>query len=159
MKDEADGSADYPVPASEVVEATRGKVLPAAEQAGIEVLATADREVVLNARVANLAGLVLANLVTNAIEASAPGTTVKIEARPGANADVDFLVGDSGPGIPRPVQAQLFRPVRSGKRGGGGVGLAISLRLAKHAGGNLELVRSDVSGTEFRLSVPALPKP
>ena len=37
---------------------------------------------------------------------------------------------------------------------GGGVGLAISLRLAKHAGGNLELVRSDAGGTEFRLSVP-----
>lgn len=159
MKDEADGSADYPVPASEVVEAARGKVLPSAEQAGIEISATAVREIALNARGANLAGLVLANLLTNALEASPRGATVKIEARRGTNQSVDFLVSDSGPGISRAVQAQLFRPVRSAKRGGGGVGLAISLRLAKHAGGNLELVRSDVNGTEFRLSVPALLKP
>jgi signal transduction histidine kinase len=138
-----------------VVEAAKAKVLPTAERAGIEVSAKADREVALNARVANLAGLVLANLLTNALEASPRGAMVTIEARGGVNQSVDFFVGDSGPGIPRAVQAQLFRPVRSEKRGGGGVGLAISLRLAKHAGGNLELVRSDVSGTEFRLSVPA----
>jgi C4-dicarboxylate-specific signal transduction histidine kinase len=82
---------------------------------------------------------------------------VEIEARRAGEAGrVEFLVRDRGPGLPPAVQSQLFRPVRSDKRGGGGVGLAISLRLARHAGGNLELVRSDERGTEFRLSVPAL---
>lgn len=155
LRDEADGSADYPVPTIEVVEAARTRVLPAAENAEILLSAKGDRDVMITARVANLAGLVLANLVTNAIEASARGGSVGIEARPGTDG-VEFFVRDSGPGLPAEVQAELFRPVRSAKRGGGGVGLAISLRLAKHAGGTLELIRTDERGTEFRLWMPRL---
>jgi signal transduction histidine kinase len=154
LRDESDGAASYPVPILEVVEAARARVLPAAETAEIAVSVTADRDVVVVARVANLAGLVLANLVTNAIEASPRGAAVTIEARRTADG-VEFYVRDTGPGLPPAVQSGLFRPVRSSKRGGGGVGLAISLRLAKHAGGNLELVRSDPQGTAFRLVVPA----
>jgi signal transduction histidine kinase len=108
--------------------------------------------------VANLTGLVLANLVANAIEASPRGASINIEARK-AETGVQFFVRDNGPGLPPNIQSDLFRPVRSAKRGGGGVGLAISLRLARHAGGNLELVRSDAAGTVFRLSVPAIERP
>jgi signal transduction histidine kinase len=154
LRDESDGAANYPVPVTEVVEAARTRVLPAADNAEIAVSVNADRDVVVVARVANLAGLVLANLVTNAIEASPRGAAVTIEARRAENG-VEFFVRDTGPGLPAAVQSELFRPVRSSKRGGGGVGLAISLRLAKHAGGTLELVRSDLNGTAFRLSVPA----
>jgi signal transduction histidine kinase len=155
LRDESDGSADYPVPITEVVDAARARVLPAAEQAGIALTAASEPDLVVSARVANLSGLVLANLVTNAIEASPHGAAVSIEARR-AEAGAEFFVRDTGPGLPSNVQSELFRPVRSAKRGGGGVGLAISLRLAKHAGGNLELVRSDSCGTEFRLSVPVM---
>ena len=153
LRDESDGTANYPVPIVEVVEAARMRALPAAEKGEIGISAEGERDVVVTARAANLAGLVLANLVTNAIEASPSGAAVRIEARRREDR-VDFLVRDTGPGLPPTVQSELFRPVRSSKRGGGGVGLAISLRLAKHAGGNLELVRSDARGTEFRLWVP-----
>jgi signal transduction histidine kinase len=155
LRDESEGAADYPVPVMEVVQAARARALPAAEQAEIVLSATGDPDASVNARVANLTGLVLANLVMNAIEASPRGAEIAIEARR-ANEGVEFLVRDAGPGIPPDVRSELFRPVRSSKRGGGGVGLAISLRLARHAGGNLELVRSDGSGSEFRLSVPAM---
>jgi signal transduction histidine kinase len=104
-------------------------------------------------RTAHLAGLVLVNLVTNAIEASPRGSVVRLEvAADGPR--VAFSVSDSGPGLPEPVRAGLFRPVRSAKRGGGGVGLAISHRLARHAGGTLELVASGDGGTTFRVWVP-----
>jgi signal transduction histidine kinase len=157
LRDEADGSADYPVPIVEVVEAARAKVVGVAAQAEIDVCAAAEPDLMVNARVASLAGLVLANLIANALEASPRGATVRIEARRALQDEaVEILVRDTGPGLPPPVQAQLFRPLRSGKRGGGGVGLAISLRLAKHAGGNLELVRSEPGGTEFRLTVPVM---
>lgn len=154
LRDETEGEADYPVPLTEIVEAARARGQPAAEKAGVLLGAKAAPDAAVTARVANLAGLVLANLITNAIEASPRGGGVLIEAR-GEQEHVAFLVRDQGPGIPAEVQTDLFRPVRSSKRGGGGVGLAISLRLAKHAGGNLELVRSDARGTEFRLTVPA----
>jgi signal transduction histidine kinase len=105
------------------------------------------------ARTANLAGLVLANLVGNAIEASPPGASVTLTARelPGA---IEFLVRDCGPGISGDRRAQLFQPVRSSKIGGGGIGLAISRQIARHAGGELDLAQSDNHGSVFRLRVP-----
>ena len=156
LRDEADGAGDYPIPVPELLEATRAKLNAVADQAGVRIEVTSEPGLVVNARVASLAGLVLANLVTNGIEASPRGGMLWLAAEGGATGTVCFRVRDQGPGLPRAVTSQLFRPVRSGKRGGGGVGLAISMRLARHAGGNLELVRSDSSGTEFQLSVPGV---
>ena len=153
LRDESEGSADYPVPAKEVIEAALARARPLADQSSVEISGDAEPALVVTARVANLAGLVLANLITNALEASPRGSTVHITARRGGEG-LEFSVRDGGPGLPPAVQSELVRPVRSTKRGGGGVGLAISLRLARHAGGNLELVRSDGSGTEFRMTVP-----
>lgn len=155
LRDESDGAADYPVPVGEVVQAARIRAESGAEQAGVELCARSETEAHLDARTANLAGLVLANLIANAIEAAPRGSAVMLEAR-AADERVEFLVRDAGAGLPEAVQAALFRPVRSTKRGGGGVGLAISHRLARHASGDLELVHSDAAGTVFRLSVPVL---
>jgi signal transduction histidine kinase len=154
LRDESEGAADYPVPIKEVVEAARARAAAMADQAGISVSGVAESDAVVSGRVANLVGLVLANLVANAIEASPRGAGVRILAGSEGN-NVHCAVQDAGPGLAPSVQSELFRPVRSSKRGGGGVGLAISHRLAKHAGGNLELVRSGPTGTEFRLTVPA----
>jgi signal transduction histidine kinase len=155
LRDESDGTGDYPVPIGEVVDGACMRARALAQKAEVSLSGEAEPEVTVTARVANLAGLVLANLVSNAIEATPAGGRVTIAARR-SEQGVEFAVADTGPGLPHHVQSELFRPVRSGKRGGGGVGLAISLRLAKHAGGNLELVGSDRSGTAFRLSVPAV---
>lgn len=153
LRDESVGAANYTVPVDEIVEAARTRARPLAERAGVELHVITTEPLQVSARTANLAGLVLANLVANAIEAGSAGATVTIEARRSAEG-VEFRVRDSGPGLPEAVRSGLFRPVRSGKPGGGGVGLAISLRLAKHAGGDLQLVHSGQQGTEFRLIVP-----
>lgn len=154
LRDEDSGGADYAVPADEVAAAARARAAPLAERAEIELAATAADRIAIPARAASLAGLVLANLLANAIEAAPRGGRVRLEAR-AAVGGVEFLVSDSGAGLPAEVRGALFRPVRSAKRGGGGVGLAISFRLARHAGGELSLVRSDERGTVFRLLVPA----
>jgi signal transduction histidine kinase len=39
--------------------------------------------------------------------------------------------------------------------GGAGLGLSIAWRIARAHGGKLELTRSDESGTEFTLALPA----
>lgn len=155
LRDEASGTADYHVPLHEVIESIEAKTAPAAKAGGVHlsVAVTSDGE--LTARTGNLAGLVLANLLNNAIEASRAGGSVRLEGGKN-NGDIEFLVTDTGPGLPEVVRASLFRPVMSTKRGGGGMGLAISSRLARHAGGELSLVRSDASGTVFRLRVPAV---
>jgi signal transduction histidine kinase len=154
LGDEANGPADYKVPLREIVDAARSRSLAAAGQADVELNATADEHVRLHARTANLAGLVLANLVANAIDASPRGAVVAIEGR-ASELGAELYVRDAGPGLPEAVRHGLFRPVRSTKPGGGGMGLAISLRLAKHAGGDLQLIRSDERGTIFRLTLPA----
>ncbi len=155
LRDETDGAGDYGVPVREVVDAARARAVVVAERAAVqlEVAALADAQIA--GRTANLAGLVLANLLANAIEASPAGGRVTIEALR-SNGRIDFVVTDRGSGLPAEVSKALFRPVRSTKRGGGGVGLAISHRLARHAAGELQLVRSDDRGTVFRLTVPAL---
>jgi len=56
--------------------------------------------------------------------------------------------------LPPEVRRQLFRPLRSTKRGGSGIGLAISQQLARHVGGRVELVSSSDEGTIFRFVVP-----
>lgn len=155
LREESGAAADYAVPVSELVQDIRIRSMPVAEPAGVTLTAVADSDLEIKARTANLVGLVLANLITNAIEASAAGATVALEGRRiGGNAE--FVVRDAGPGLPQAVQDALFRPVRSRKRAGGGVGLAISHRLAKHAGGELSLVHSSPEGTSFRLVVPAV---
>lgn len=158
LRDEADGRADYRVPVAEVVEAARARAAVPAENAGVRLTATAPGDRELPARTGNLVGLVLTNLLANAIEASPRGARVSLEVRGTENsAAVEFFVCDAGGGVPAAVRGALFRPLHSAKPGGGGVGLAISRQLARHAGGDLELIRSDGSGTVFRLRVPAAP--
>src|ERR1019366_2152688 len=105
----------------------------------------------LAGRRANLAGLVLRNLLQNAIEASPVGGSVRLTSRAAEAESIAFLVEDSGPGLPDAVRARLFQPCPSSKPGGSGLGLALSQQLAQQAGGRLELVRRDPPGTCFRL--------
>ncbi len=154
LRDETTGSADYRVPLDEAVAGVENRTEPAAHAAGVKLVVAIEGRAELKARTANLAGLVLANVLTNAFEASRRGGEVRLDAR-GEGDRIEFTVTDHGAGLPEAVRTSLFRPVMSAKPGGGGMGLAISHRLAKHAGGELSLLRTSETGTTFRLVVPA----
>jgi len=109
----------------------------------------------LPSRRANLILLVLDNLVRNACEASPGGGVVTVRAAPGATGCVDFVVEDRGPGLDPAVAERIFQPVTSTKPGGGGLGLAISRELARHAGGDLRHEPRAGGGCRFYLTVPA----
>lgn len=153
LRDEGSGDADYDVPVREVTDAARNRAAAAAEQAGVTLELPPPQTGTLTARTANLVGLILDNLLGNAIEASKRGQTVQLAVAT-TGEHVEFLVQDQGTGLPASVRQVLFRPLRSSKPGGGGIGLAISHQLARHAGGALELTRSDGTGSVFRLVVP-----
>ena len=123
---------------------------------GVRVAASAADVIELGGREAGLAGLVLDNLATNAREAAGPGGRVELRAVAGSAGGVNLLVVDDGLGLPEAVRRGLFRPLASTKAGGAGLGLALSAELARAAGGELRLVRSDESGTEWSLRVPAV---
>ncbi|MFD1794474.1 HAMP domain-containing histidine kinase [Paracoccus aurantiacus] len=100
---------------------------------------------------------VLSNLIRNArqaIETSGNSGTIEIAA---TETDQDWIirVGDSGPGLPQKARDYLFQPFTgTTRKGGSGLGLAIAADLVRGHGGKLELLRSDESGTEFRVILP-----
>jgi signal transduction histidine kinase len=100
---------------------------------------------------------VLSNLVRNArqaIEAQGTGGTIEIS---GGEDDHDWWikVGDTGPGLPPRARENLFTAFAGGSRkGGAGLGLAISAELVRGHGGRLDLLKSDGEGTEFLIRLP-----
>ena len=100
---------------------------------------------------------VLSNLARNARQAiEATGKPGSIEFGAGITDEGWWIrVQDTGPGLPEKARERLFQPFSGGvKKGGTGLGLAISAELVRGHGGRLELVRSDATGTEFRLHLP-----
>ena len=113
---------------------------------------------------ADLLGRLMLNLLDNAIKHSPTGGTVTLSL---VRVGHEYWIGvaDEGPGIPRDAQGQIFeRFFRADKArardsathtSGAGLGLAIGRWIAEAHGGRLELVRSDSSGSEFQVALPA----
>jgi signal transduction histidine kinase len=99
---------------------------------------------------------VLLNLIQNAVQALAAGGGGEVRIAALREEDtVTIDVRDSGPGIPKDVQANLFDIFgSSGREGGTGLGLAIARDLVKVHGGDIRLMESDSSGTWFRVEIP-----
>jgi signal transduction histidine kinase len=99
-------------------------------------------------------GRVYRNLITNAIQATAPGGRVTITtARVGAHVEVN--VTDTGSGIPPDRLSAIFDDFVTTKSRGLGLGLAISKRIVEQLDGTI-VVESEVGrGTSFTLRFPA----
>lgn len=150
LRDEQHG-AHFELTCAEVAELAMAGVRPAATTAGVRLVSDISSAHSLPGRRANLAGLVLRNLLQNAVEASPPAGIVSIKGGATTGGGVEFLIEDRGPGLAESVRTRLFQPCTSTKAGGSGLGLALSQQLAQQAGGRIELVRSDRDGTCFRL--------
>jgi signal transduction histidine kinase len=97
---------------------------------------------------------VLTNLLANAGQAGARKVHIVGRAVDGV-ARVE--IRDDGPGIPGDLRRRLFEPFASGRRGGKGLGLAISRRMIERQGGALGLVDDGRPGATFELRLPLSP--
>ncbi len=105
---------------------------------------------------------ILLNLVTNAVKFTRAGS-VTVSATDQERDRVEFAVQDTGPGIPPDAQGTLFQPFhRSGDGGPAtfsatGLGLAITQRLVRALGGQLQYETAVGQGTRFYfvLDLPA----
>jgi C4-dicarboxylate-specific signal transduction histidine kinase len=68
---------------------------------------------------------------------------------------VQLLVTDSGPGIPAESMERVFEPFFTTKQRGLGLGLPISLKIARAHGGNIVAERGASGGATFRVVLPA----
>lgn len=100
---------------------------------------------------------VVSNLLDNAIDAvvGLPADKRRIELRCQENEGrVEFLVSDSGTGVPAKIQETLFEPFVSGMVGGVGLGLALARRFTEMHHGTLTHCASLMGGECFIVSLP-----
>lgn len=142
----------YELGTGELVELASRQVAGAAQDAGVALVTRLRVERTWPNRVANLAGLILTNLLRNALEASPRGTTITLTVSEESQGFV-FEVADQGSGFPRHLNP--FAPCQSSKEGGSGIGLAVSKQLANHLGASLELRENSIAGCRFILTLPA----
>ena len=100
----------------------------------------------------------LTNLLLNACDASARGTSVRLSARTDVST-LRLVVEDEGEGISPETAARANEPFFTTKaRGrGNGLGLAITREIVSHHGGQLRLEpRSPARGTRGVIELPCL---
>lgn len=99
----------------------------------------------------------LLNLIHNAHQAMASsaerkGTlAIKTEA---VGADVVIRISDTGPGIPKEIQAKLFQPFFTTKENGTGLGLHLTHNIIKAHGGFISVESAEGRGTTFIIRLP-----
>jgi two-component system sensor kinase FixL len=100
--------------------------------------------------------LILRNLISNAVEATAeqPTGAISVVAERKDAQHVRLAVADNGPGVAAGVRDKLFEPFSSDKSSGMGLGLAVSRAIAEAHGGSLD-VRASQHG-EFDLILPCV---
>jgi signal transduction histidine kinase len=101
----------------------------------------------------------LLHLVQNAIDASEPGAPITLIARRQADwAQIDIT--DKGSGMSQRFIAQeLFKPFRSTKPGGFGIGAYEAREIARSHGGRLEVESEEGAGSTFRIVLPIAAMP
>jgi len=95
----------------------------------------------------------IGNLLGNAIEASAPDSTVTVGARP-MDGGVELTVSDRGEGIQAENLDSIFNPFFTTKAEGTGLGLAIVSKIVDEHRGRIQVESSPGVGTSFRVWLP-----
>jgi signal transduction histidine kinase len=106
---------------------------------------------------------ILVNLLGNAVKFTDQG---EVELRVWTEPEgVCFQVTDTGPGIPTEFLDQIFEPftqvdsTHTRAKGGTGLGLPVSRRLARLLGGDLQVVSTLRQGSRFTATIPLVPPP
>ncbi len=98
---------------------------------------------------------VLINILLNAKDASAAGSTVSLRWQ-SAGAEVAIVITDQGAGIPKDALAKIFDPFFTTKDvdKGTGLGLAISHGIVERHAGRIEVRSEPGAGAEFSVLLP-----
>lgn len=102
---------------------------------------------------------VLVNILSNAADAveGLENRTIELTARQ-ADACIEIIVRDHGPGVPEAISSRIFDPFFSTKGVGKGLGLGLSIsyNIIKDFGGNLSVQNHAGGGAVFRIQLTAM---
>jgi signal transduction histidine kinase len=143
----------------DTIDLLRGKVLVK----NIQVHRSWDGDVMVRAVPGELRQ-VFSNLLSNSLDALAPGGDILIRVKAlGAPSDPNVRVtfADSGPGIPAQMHPRIFDPffTTKGDRGTG-LGLWVTKQLVEKHGGSIRMrsrTQPPRSGTAFAVTLPMCP--
>jgi signal transduction histidine kinase len=97
----------------------------------------------------------LLNLMINALQAMPDGGELILCVEPrGPGREVLLEVTDTGTGIPPDVIPKIFQAYYSTKRGGTGIGLAMTQRIVLEHGGSINVESAPGKGTRFQITLP-----
>lgn len=99
----------------------------------------------------------LENLIDNAVQHSAAGTTVTIDSRApmhGRSRHVEIKVLDRGRGFAPDDVPRLFEPFFSRRKGGTGLGLALVQQIVTEHAGEVTAANRPGGGAEVTISIP-----
>ena len=106
---------------------------------------------------------ILKNLISNALKFTSEGSvTLSVTKHPTDDKQICFAVKDTGIGIPREKQYNIFEAFQQAdgstkrKYGGTGLGLSISRELAKLLKGEIVLQSTVNEGSTFTLMIPII---
>lgn len=142
------GTVSYDLTVPELGAELQRRVADLAAVQQVEVFFEAEGRCTMSSRTANLASLVLVNLLENAIEATPAGGTVSLLVSKHGD-HIRFRVKDEGSGFPEDQRDHLFLPGKSTHEGGSGIGLAISKQIADYMQADLKLEESSENGCVF----------
>jgi signal transduction histidine kinase len=74
--------------------------------------------------------------------------------REGVLREAAIHVIDTGPGIPPEKHAEIFRPYVTGRKGGSGLGLAVTRRIVEEHSGRIDLFSEPGKGSDFVVRLP-----
>jgi PAS domain S-box-containing protein len=104
---------------------------------------------------------ILVNIIGNAVKFTPRGGTIGIEYEVIDDTFVDITIWDTGPGIALEDQERIFEAFKQAHEGvysrgtdGVGLGLTLSLKLARLMGGNISVKSSLSDGSRFKIRLP-----
>jgi PAS domain S-box-containing protein len=98
---------------------------------------------------------IIANLLTNAVQAMPDGGDLKFHAYKDTENNIVIAVTDTGAGIPEEAKPKLFTPMFTTKAKGQGFGLAVVKRLTEAMGGKVAFESEIGKGTTFTVILPS----
>jgi len=111
-----------------------------------EIILSADRKWLVRA---------LENLLRNAMEATPEGGAVELSVSQNDSSQINFVVKDTGTGIPDEIRSRLFEPFVSTKRDGFGLGLHLVKRVVEAHGWQVKIKDNPSGGTQVKITVGA----